>query len=504
MDKKGQLNGRSLTSFSVLLSFVVIAVSGVMLFVSPKGRVAHWTGWTMWGLGKEEWEAVHLTMAIAFVLGVAFHIYFNWAFMVRYVKNAAAKGVRSKRELGLAAAAIVAVFLGTRMEIPPFSSIVALGENIKDYWETNSPRVPYPHAEESTVAEFATNVGLPLERVTERLHEKGFAFGDPGITVGDLAAKHGKTPEQLFSGMASNASGGAFGTGRGFGRMTFEELCTEVGVHAETGKAILLEHGIEVLEGEQTRDIAVKSGMTPGGLMRLLTEGATPGEVLFETPSDAIEGAGNLFPETAGPANGDRFQGEAPGYGRGQGPGYGQGQGRGNGQGQGLGYGRGQGRGYGQGQGRGYGRGQGRGYGRGQGRGYGQGQGRGAAAMARGRGVAMAGARGVAMARGRGAVMARGRGRGAVMAWGRSRLRKRRWTRERSGHKLAPINPARPLVGEALMCWPLGRWYGLWRHANVSDVVSYAILSPCVRGTTQARNQTYAYWNPARKRPRRQ
>ena len=118
MNKKKHFNGRSLTSFIVLLSFVAIAVSGVMLFISPKGRVAHWTGWTMGGLEKEEWGSLHLTMAIAFVLGVAFHIYFNWAFLVRYLKNAAAKGVRSKRELGLAAVTITVVFLGTRMEIP--------------------------------------------------------------------------------------------------------------------------------------------------------------------------------------------------------------------------------------------------------------------------------------------------------------------------------------------------------------------------------------------------
>ncbi len=364
MDTKKPFNSRGLTSFIVLLSFVAIAVSGVMLFISPKGRVAHWTGWTMWGLEKGAWESLHLTMAIAFVVGVAFHIYFNWAYLVAYVKNAATKGVRSKRELGLAAATILVVFLGTRMEIPPFSSVVALGDNIKDYWEESGPRVPYAHAEESTVAEFAANTGVSLERVTQRLHEKGFAFEDPETTIGDLAAKYGKTPDELFSEMASETTGGSSGAGRGLGRMTFEQICADAGVNAETARADLHEHGIEVLEGEQMRDIAEKRDMTPVDLLSLITEAGkaastTTDEVFFETPAHAPEGTSALLPETGRPASGDGLRGQ--GRGSGERRGYGQGQGRGSGEG----------RGYGQRQGRGYGGG--RSYGQGQGRGRAEG-----------------------------------------------------------------------------------------------------------------------------------
>ena len=52
--------------FSLLLfaSFTLLAVSGIVLYFSPKGRVANWTGWTVLKLYKEEWSSVHIVLAL--------------------------------------------------------------------------------------------------------------------------------------------------------------------------------------------------------------------------------------------------------------------------------------------------------------------------------------------------------------------------------------------------------------------------------------------------------
>ena len=121
MNEKQPLNGRGLTSFIVLFNFLIMLLSGIMLYLSPRGRVANWTGWTMWGLEKGEWEALHLTMALAMLVAAGFHSYFNWSYLVRYIKDAANRGMRSKRELGLASLVMIVLFAGTQAGIPPFS-----------------------------------------------------------------------------------------------------------------------------------------------------------------------------------------------------------------------------------------------------------------------------------------------------------------------------------------------------------------------------------------------
>ena len=47
--------------------------------------------------------------ALLFVLAGAFHLWFNWRTLWFYVRSRLAEGVRAKRELALATAAVVAV-----------------------------------------------------------------------------------------------------------------------------------------------------------------------------------------------------------------------------------------------------------------------------------------------------------------------------------------------------------------------------------------------------------
>ena len=47
----------------LLLSFLVSAVSGIILFVRPEGSLARWVGWSVLGLDKAQWEAVHIVRA---------------------------------------------------------------------------------------------------------------------------------------------------------------------------------------------------------------------------------------------------------------------------------------------------------------------------------------------------------------------------------------------------------------------------------------------------------
>ncbi len=275
MSTKQPFHARGFTSFIIVLSFLIMILSGAMLYVSPKGRVANWTGATMLRLEKEEWGGVHTTMAVVFIIAGGFHLYFNWGFFWRYLKDAAAKGARSKRELGFAAVLVAIVFAGTQMGVPPFSSIIQVSDNLKDYWERQSTPGPYPHAEESSLSELAENTGMDPDRLVERLKQHGYDVTDMSIRVRELAEQHGKTPGDLYADMGQGKQGKGTqegGHGMGLGRMTVEAVCAQEGIALDAALARLKAEGIEAKAGDTLKAIAQKAGVTPRDVMRMLGE----------------------------------------------------------------------------------------------------------------------------------------------------------------------------------------------------------------------------------------
>ncbi len=95
---------RAFVTLFVILSYVLLATSGIVLYVAPPGRVAHWSLWTLARLDKEAWQAVHTVFAFLFVLAGAFHLYLNWRIFWSYLRSKLTAGVRMKRELALASA----------------------------------------------------------------------------------------------------------------------------------------------------------------------------------------------------------------------------------------------------------------------------------------------------------------------------------------------------------------------------------------------------------------
>jgi len=318
--RKG-FSARALTSLTTTIGFVGLAFTGVMLYVSPQGKVAHWTGWTILGLEKDEWSAAHIAFSLLFLIASAFHIYFNWQVLLRYFKNACAKGFASKRELTIALALVGVCFVGAWQGWPPFAQLVAWNDAIKEYWARQSAPPPYPHAEESTLADFARRTHMTIEELVGKLEEAGYAPDDESVTIGDLARQHGATPAQLFgalglssrggqgagqgrglgqgqgagqgsgagqgrgagqgqgAGQASGAGQGASpaesayhtsGQGHGFGQMSLKDYCEQSGIAEQDAVALLKDRGIEAVSQDLLRDVARKTGMRPGELARLL------------------------------------------------------------------------------------------------------------------------------------------------------------------------------------------------------------------------------------------
>lgn len=115
-----RFHGRAFVTFYVTLSFLVLAVSGIVLYVAPPGRVANWSRWTIGSLDRHGWQAVHTVFALLFVLAGAFHLWFNWRTFWHLLRSRLGQGLLVKRELVLAAAAVAAVAGLTLADLPPF------------------------------------------------------------------------------------------------------------------------------------------------------------------------------------------------------------------------------------------------------------------------------------------------------------------------------------------------------------------------------------------------
>jgi len=294
-DKNKLFKWRAFISVLMAISFIVMAFTGVILFVTPPGRFANWSGWTIIALTKHQWGGLHIWFSLIFVITSAFHIYFNWKLLVSYFKNKVSQAFSLRAEWILALVISVVVFVGTLGNIAPFSSLLEWNETIKRSWEKSSQRAPMPHAELLTFTEFAKQVqGVNLVTILANLKAKGIevASADADVVVfGELAEASNMTPRQLYDlalGRAGTAGVGhgsqcsdnhdgdgakqakGSGSGSGFGRLTLKRYCDSVGLDINASVETLKKAGFEATPEMTIRAIADTAGSHPSAVRTAL------------------------------------------------------------------------------------------------------------------------------------------------------------------------------------------------------------------------------------------
>ncbi len=267
---------RAMTSVLIAASFAILLVSGIMLFVSPPGRVANWTNWTILGLRKQEWIGLHIWFSLLFLLVALFHIFFNWRPLLNYFKGRITRRVSFRWEWVLAVAICGGVYGGTRAGVPPFSSLLAFNERVKESWDNQRERAPIPHAELLTLAELAEKAGVEISVATNRLHAKGIVGCSPEIVVQQLADANKRSAQQIYEALSTPANargehadgrgrgsgfkGGGGKAGGGPGWQTLAQYCSSRGVVLSNATARLQAKGLKFTPEQTLREIAVNNG----------------------------------------------------------------------------------------------------------------------------------------------------------------------------------------------------------------------------------------------------
>jgi len=265
---------RALISVLLTLGFLLLAVSGTVLFLSPPGRVANWTNWTILGLRKSEWGGLHIWFGTLFLTMSALHVFFNWRPLVSYFKNRATRSVGFRKEWAVSAGVCVLVFAGTRAGIPPFSTLLAWNEELKESWDRPAERAPIPHAELLTLAGLAEKGGVEYAVATTRLTAKGIS-GFTAETIVQKIADGGKIPArevyEIIMTAPKAAGGHAEGkAGGGLGWKTLAQFCADEGLALEAVRTQLVAKKIKFDDSMTLREIAANNGQKPYDLVESL------------------------------------------------------------------------------------------------------------------------------------------------------------------------------------------------------------------------------------------
>jgi len=278
--------GRAFTSLCSLVSFILLLLTAIILYIEPHGRVAYWTKWNFLGLEKDQWGNIHLFSGLLFLVAGGFHLYYNWKPLIGYLSGKIETGLRYKRELLISSLIFLWIIASGIWSLPPLVYIADLGEAIKNSWVT-SPELepPFGHAELVSLKTFCKKQGIPLDQAIAEVREAGFKVNNPDKTLGDIADSKGTSgmgvyavikelepkPKTMKLGSAWTPEmiEEAF-AGTGIGRKSIGQIIKDHGLDPKAVYHRLKRGGIEAKDGDKIKELAHKHDSTPIKILTII------------------------------------------------------------------------------------------------------------------------------------------------------------------------------------------------------------------------------------------
>lgn len=192
------MNMRKITSLTALISFVLLMVTSVVLYIVPSGRIANWAGYQLWSLSKEDWGSVHINLGFLLLISILLHVYYNWKPMISYMRNRSKQLRIFTPDFNVSLVVTLVVFFGTLSGIPPMSSIINFGAAITDKANLTYGEPPYGHAELSPLTDFAVKVKVDLDESLAKLKVAGIKVESAAQTMEEIAHINGMSPQQIY------------------------------------------------------------------------------------------------------------------------------------------------------------------------------------------------------------------------------------------------------------------------------------------------------------------
>ena len=248
---KKSFNLRAFASVFAGLSFVLMVVTGLVLFFAPSCRIARDTSWAVWGHDKDQWVAVHVWLSIAFVIAAIIHIYLNWTVLTNYFKSKIHEGLAFRTEWIAALAICVVLYAGSVRGVAPFSSLMV--------WKETFKHGAGGAAESGQGWRGGRTAGQPIQNHASNTqpNQAGGAF---------KSSEHQGDCEQT-QGSGGHSPGQA---GGGMGRKTLRQFCSDEGIQLSWAISHLRNQGLVVRDTMTMRQIADAAGVHPREMRAVL------------------------------------------------------------------------------------------------------------------------------------------------------------------------------------------------------------------------------------------
>ena len=270
------MNIKKVTSLTSMVSFLVLIVNSVVLYIVPKGRVAHWADWRVWGLNREEWSAQHIIIGLLFLIAIFLHIYYNWTLIVSYLKNKAKQFKLFTKEFNIALIITIVCTVGAYFPVPPFNYVLDLNEYFKETAKYGEP--PYGHAEISTLKDFTRRVGFDLAESMQRLKKAGIRFESDKQTLLEIAKINQISSQQVYLAMKPLAEEAGKPKKmpdtpvQGMGKRSLTEICQTYGLDINTIFKGFVDHNIRAKADMNLKEIAAQNNMESKQVYNIIKE----------------------------------------------------------------------------------------------------------------------------------------------------------------------------------------------------------------------------------------
>ncbi len=241
---------------TMFISFILLVLTSVILYIVPQGRVAYWADWHLWGLSKTEWGNQHINLGFLFLFAGLLHIYYNWRPITAYMKNRARELKVFTLSFNVAMLLTLVIGVGTYFEVPPMSSVIDLGDSFKDAAAIKYGEPPYGHAELSSLKLFSKKQDVDLDQAMDLLKTAGIQFSDSKETLAVIAAENKLSPQAIYQIIKPAVRKKAAGSTEsfpdspmsGFGNMTLAAVCSEYNLIFHDIRRGLQEKNVKVIQ----------------------------------------------------------------------------------------------------------------------------------------------------------------------------------------------------------------------------------------------------------------
>ncbi len=267
--KSNKFSWRVFISIALVYTFIIIFLTGIVLYFAPAGRVSNWVNWKFLGITKEQWQAIHTNFSFLFAILSIFHLFvINWRTFWTYLKSKTSIGLNKKREFLISTIATIFIIFGVMFSVPPFSSVMSFGEFLKESWDEENISAPIPHAELLTLNELANQLdSIPVEKIVKKLEANNIKFTNTTQNLSEIGALNGMSPAEIYELITKKSIYNT--TSVGIGKKSLEAVAKENNLDLEVVLKILEENQIQATKDQTLKEIGEKYNKAPKDIFEL-------------------------------------------------------------------------------------------------------------------------------------------------------------------------------------------------------------------------------------------